>query len=127
MRPAILLTFALTACFADETVAGYATDGAVYRLVELNGAPFEASATMTFGDNGAISGDAPCNGYSGRQSAPYPWFELGPLRATKRACPDLEAENTFFRTLSQMTQAEVSGPILILSGEDGDVMMFDAR
>ena len=127
MRPALLLSFAVVACFADETVAGYTTDGAVYRLVELNGAPFDASATMTFGDNGAISGDGPCNRYSGRQSAPYPWFELGPLRATKRACPDFEAESTFFRMLSQMTQAEVSGPNLILSGEEGDVMVFDAR
>ena len=127
MRTSILLPFALAACFADETVAGYATDGAVYRLVELNGTAFDASATITFGDDGAVSGEGPCNRYSGRQSAPYPWFELGPLRATKRACPDLEAEGTFFRMLSQMTQAEVSGPILILTDEDGAAMVFDAR
>ncbi|WP_425039409.1 META domain-containing protein [Primorskyibacter sp. S187A] len=130
MRRAALmlgLTLALGACRADESVAAYGAGETLWQLVRIDGAPFEAHATMRFGESGAVFGQAPCNSFSARQSAPYPWFELGPIRATKRACPDLEAEARFFASLGEMTLSEVSGTVLVLSNDAGRSMEFRAE
>lgn len=116
-------TLLLSAC-KDETISGYADAGAVWSLVELDGTAFPASATLSFPEKGRIAGQAPCNTYSGTQTAPYPWFETGPILSTKRACPDLNAETAFFAALSVMSIAEVSGGTLILSNEAGREMVF---
>jgi heat shock protein HslJ len=113
----------LSAC-KDETISGYADAGAIWSLVELDGSAFQASATLNFPEKGRIVGNAPCNSYSGTQTAPYPWFETGPILSTKRACADLDAETAFFAALSEMRIAEVSGSTLILSNEAGREMVF---
>jgi heat shock protein HslJ len=110
----------------DETVSGYATPGVTWTLAELGGAPYPARATLTFPEEGRIAGEAPCNGYSATQSAPYPWFEAGPIATTKRACPELAAEAAFLDALARVTLAEVTGEVLILSTEDGFEMVFHA-
>ncbi len=116
----------MTAGCKDETISGYADTDASWELIELDGTLFPAKATISFPEKGRISGQAPCNSYFGTQSAPYPWFETGPIAATKRACPDLPAEGAFFNALEQMSIAEVSGNTLILSNEDGRQMIFKA-
>ena len=122
----VLIAFALLSC-ADETVSGYADSDAVYSLTEFDGAAFSSTATITFPEAGRVAGEAPCNLWSATQSAPYPWIELGPIAATRRACPDLEAETMFFEALGAMTIAEVSGDVLILSNDGGRSMVFQAR
>lgn len=117
-------TLFLGAC-GDETVTAYA-DMDSFVLTSINGTPFEASATLNVGDAGRISGTAPCNSYNAAQTAPYPWFALGPIAATRRACPDLAAESAYFETLSQMTNVEVVGSVLILRNDTGAEMVFDA-
>ena len=127
MRTALLaLTLAFLGC-GDETVSGYASPGATYRLVEVSGAPFAARATITFPEEGQVAGEAPCNRWSAAQNVPYPWFELGPVAATRRACPGLEAEGLFFSMLGKMSLAEVQGPVLILSNDVGAEMVFEAE
>lgn len=79
----------LVGCTPDETLTGYAPQGIEYRLTELDGAPFPAHATLSFGENGQISGQAPCNSYFSTVTAPYPWFGLDAIGATRRACSDL--------------------------------------
>lgn len=123
MRLLPLLFLPLAAC-ADETISGYADPDATYRLAEIGGTAFPASATIAFPAEGEVRGTAPCNAWSATQSAPYPWFTLGPIAATRRACPDLAAEMLFFDTLARMTLAEVQGQVLILSSEDGTEMVF---
>lgn len=129
MKPFFLLPVAaamfLTAC-KDETISGYANPDTRWALVELDGVPFPANATISFPEKGRIAGQAPCNSYSGTQTAPYPWFETGPIAATRRACPDLAAESAFFEALAQVRIAEVSGDTLILSNEDGRELVFKA-
>ena len=120
-----LLVF-LVGC-GDETLTGYADPAAVYVLEEIDGVAFPARATIQFDQPGQILGEAPCNRYSGPQSAPYPWFEPGPLAVTRRACPDLAAEGQFLAALQAMRIAEVNGPVLILSTETGREMVFRAR
>jgi len=120
-----LITLGLTAC-KDETISGFADRDTEWVLRDLNRKPFPARATIAFPDQGSIKGQAPCNRYASEQKAPYPWFEIGPIVATKIACENLDAEKTFFEALRQMRMAEVSGGVLILSNEAGQQMVFVA-
>lgn len=123
---AMLLILSVSAC-RDETLSGFATPDQVFALQELDGAPFPARATLSFPEPGRVTGNAPCNSYSGALTAPYPWFETGAIATTKRACPALAQETAFFTALSQMTLAEISGGVLILSNAAGRQMLFRAR
>ncbi|MFY0594825.1 MAG: META domain-containing protein [Cognatishimia sp.] len=118
---AILLL--INACVRDETLTAYGADGS-WKLHQLNGQPFSATATIRFSEDGQIDGDAPCNAYSAVQTAPYPWFELGPILSTKRACAALGVEQTYFAMLTEMTLAEVSGNVLILSNDADQTLLF---
>ena len=122
----VLLMFTLTGCKYDETISGYVDQRAEWVLVELDGKPFPARATITFPSKGRIAGQAPCNHYSATQSAPRPWFEAGPVISTKMACPDLAAEQRFFKALGEMTLVDVLGNVLVLSNETGRDMVFKA-
>lgn len=120
-----LLSF-IPACQADETLRAYGAADQLWVLTEIDGQPFLASATLTFPDEGTIAGNAPCNGYSASMSVPYPWFEVGPILSSKRACPSLAAETEFFDALESMTLSEVLGDVLILSTVEGRKMVFKA-
>ncbi len=129
MKAALLLALflalpaVLAAYLVDETVSGYA-DGEVYRLIELDGAPFTARATLDVSTPGQVSGEGPCTRFSAAQSVPYPWIEIGPIRATKRACPQLAEEAVYFTALSEMSLAEALGNILILTNDKGRELVF---
>ncbi|MEL6551099.1 MAG: META domain-containing protein [Pseudomonadota bacterium] len=116
----------LAACGPDETISGFLDPSETWQLAELDGAPWAAEATLSFPEAGRVTGRGPCNAFNATQSAPYPWIEIGPLAATRRACPELAAETRFFEALSAMAIAEVSGDVLLLSGEDGREMVFRA-
>ncbi len=127
LRSVVLLPFiALFQCDRDESVAAYGAADRTWTLQEIDGQPFVASATISFPEAGQIAGRAPCNSFSGTLDAPYPWFEITDLAATRAACPDLEAEGAYFAALMAMTQSEVSGDVLILRNEDGHEMLFKA-
>ena len=123
---ALFTLLALAACNSDETLTAYADGVTVFALETLNGAPFTARATIDISEPGRVTGQAPCNRYFAAQTAPYPWFKLGPVGATKMACPDLNQEGAFLRALSQMTLSEIAGSTLILSNDAGQEMVFQA-
>ena len=81
---------------------------------------------MQFPSKGKIAGKAPCNSYSATMTDPYPWFEIGPIAATRMACPALDAETTFFNALASMSQSEILGGTLILRNDAGAEMVFKA-
>ncbi|MFK7869705.1 MAG: META domain-containing protein [Roseobacter sp.] len=117
----------LSACDKDETITAYGAAGKTWSLVELDGEAFPASATLTFPEPGQFSGRAPCNSFSGSVTVPYPWFEAGPVAATRAFCQDQEAEDRFFQALGAVTIAEVAGDTLELSNpDDGRSMVFKA-
>ncbi|WP_420857307.1 META domain-containing protein [Marivivens marinus] len=124
--PLVLLPFLLAACDPDESLTAYGAADTVWQLETLDGAPLGAAATVEFPEPGQIAGQAPCNRFFGEQRAPYPWFEVGPLAATRMACPDLDKEQNFLSALAAMTEVEVAGDILILRGDDGREMLFRA-
>lgn len=123
---ALISILAVTGCQKDETVKAYGAADKVWRLVELDDAPVTYSATLMFPETGRIAGKAPCNTYTGSMTVPYPWFEAGPLAATRMACPDLDAETLFFAALSDMSLSEVLGDTLLLSNDEGRTMVFKA-
>ena len=125
----ILLSLSLLALLAackDETLSGYAPEDTTWVLESLSGTPFTAHASLQFPAEGNISGKAPCNSYSARQTVPYPWFSVDAIAATKMACPQLAEETQFFDALQAMTLSEVSGDTLILSNDAGQQMVFRA-
>lgn len=124
IRAMFIAAAMLASCEKDETLTAYGAGDFVWQLAEVNGVPYQPTATIDFTTLGTISGQGPCNSYSASQTAPYPWFAPGPIRATRRACPDLEAETAFFGALAKMTLAEVLGPVLILSNDAGDQLVF---
>ena len=126
LRISLILLVLLPACRDDESVRAYGAADKQWRLIELNDQPFIAKATLTFPEEGRIAGSAPCNSYSGTMTVPYPWFEAGPIAATKRACPDLAEESAFFAALDAVTLSEVLGDTMILSNTDGLSMVFKA-
>ncbi len=127
LRYALMLPLmGLFQCYRDETVAAYGAADRIWSLQEIDSQPFSAKATLQFPAAGEVAGSAPCNTYTGTLNAPYPWFEISDLAATRRACEALEAEGFYFAALLAMTQAEVSGDVLILRNDDGNEMVFTA-
>ncbi|MCK8463904.1 META domain-containing protein [Aliiroseovarius sp. S1339] len=131
MKNTLLITATLAALTLvgckDETISGFADRKAVWKLLEIDRKPFDADATISFPKPGLINGQAPCNTYSSEQKAPYPWFEIGPIAATRMACEDMDAESNYFTALTQMRQVETSGDMLIMSNEAGRQMVFLAQ
>ena len=118
-----LLSF-IPACQPDETLRAYGAADRIWTLTEIDDENFEATATLQLSEEGTVSGKAPCNSYSAGMSVPYPWFEVGPIRSTKRACSELEQEFAFFEALKAMSLSEVLGDVLILSTPEGRKMVF---
>ena len=116
-----------SACVPDERVASFIEPTVEYYLIDLDGAPFDGTATISFPETGKVVGQAPCNRYFAAQTEPYPWFSLEGIGATRMACLDLNLESAFFAALEEMTLSEVSGDTLILSNTDGRQMVFVAR
>lgn len=119
---ALAVLLVLGACAADETVSGYAGIGSSWALSPEAG--FGDRVTLSLPEPGRVAGQAPCNRYNAAQTAPYPWFELGPIASTRMACPELQKEAAFFAALGSMTISEVSGDVLILSNEAGESLTF---
>ena len=126
MRIALIVTLLLNGCAGDETISAFADRDAVYVLRDIDGTAFTPKATIAFPAKGEAQGAGPCNAWSADQSAVYPWFELGPIAATKTACPDLDAEGVYFAALAAARFVEVQGPVLILTSEDGAELTFNA-
>ncbi len=122
----LMITLALTACQGDETLSAYGAAQRDWRLVEMDGQAVKAPVTLRFPEAGQITGTGPCNSFSATQTAPYPWFGIGPIASTRSACPNLAAEAAFFRALEAMELAEVLGDTLILSTAQGRQMLFKA-
>jgi heat shock protein HslJ len=96
-----------------------------WHLIAIDGKIAPADATLVFQGENGISGTAPCNSWSARNSAAYPALQLEGIRATKRACDQLAEENRFFRSLTAMQTAEIEDEThLFLRGPDGRTMEF---
>ncbi|WP_157791910.1 META domain-containing protein [Pseudorhodobacter sp. MZDSW-24AT] len=96
-----------------------------WKLVAIDGQPFLAEARIDLATPGEVTGQGPCNRFSGRYDGTLPDFRPGALVSTRMACADLAAESAMFAALEGMTRAEVTGPTtLLLTGPKGGSMEF---
>lgn len=125
MRPPLVCALLLAACSPlPDTVGEAAPDGVVWRLVEANDRAVAYAATIQLFSTGKVTGSGPCNRFTASQSAPLPWVEIGAIAATRRACPELDAEAEYFRLLAAMDFAEVAGDGLLLTNGAGESLFF---
>ena len=120
MRKLIAL-LALSACMqapAQPVATG------VYRLTSINSAPFAARATISFATPGQVSGNAPCNSYSGQLTAALPEFATSGIMSTEMGCAALADEGVFFAALATMTRADTAATQVVLSNPAGGRMVF---
>lgn len=121
------LLFSVTACTGDETVTGYGAAGKLWVLKEIDGQPFSARATLSFAEDGSVTGKAPCNTFGASQSEPYPWIKITGMRVTRSICPEIQAEQAFFSALGEMELVEVLDNTMLLKTEAGREMLFHAE
>lgn len=98
--------------------------GTTWQVSAINGEDFEGTATLTFAEDGQISGKAVCNNYTGSLSGDAELFQIGPMAVTKMACPDMAAEDAFLKALGAMTKGEETDGILTLRGTGDAEMTF---
>lgn len=116
-----LLIIGLTLFTACEE-AGQDLPQGTWMLTELRGETFSAPTTIAFSEGTGISGKAACNRYHAALEGRYPAFTVGPIVATRMACPDLPAESAYFEALGAVTGARMGDGVLILS--DGEVTLL---
>lgn len=115
---------ATTSCTAEDTGGGPPAPDALWQLAALDGTAFEQRATLAFSDAGSVRGQAACNSYAAPLTADWPAFGLGPMRVTRMACPDADAEDAFLAALAAMSEARLEDGMLILAGAGGRQMIF---
>ncbi|CUH53964.1 META domain-containing protein [Shimia marina] len=118
------LALILANCAPTETVTQYGGSAYDWRLTEIDGTAVRFDATLTLAESGAVDGTGPCNGFSGRQSAPYPWISIQIDFVEELYCSGIDHEETYLTALSEMTLVEVAGPTMIMSNEAGRQMVF---
>lgn len=121
---ALILALALAGCLKDETISGRTAPSDVWVLNLIGQTPVTERITIRFPEQGRVTGDAPCNSYFAEQSAPMPWIDLGPIGATRSACPALNLETRYFGLLEQMALVEVLGNTLLMTAEDGMTLTY---
>ena len=106
--------------------------GTEWQLVQLGGEtiqPREGSFTITLSaEKGQISGVGACNRISGTyKSDEKRSLRIGPLAATRMACPDLEREQAFIEALESATHYDMDGPMLLILADGELRAVFQAK
>jgi len=123
------LALTLTGCNLTTPQPGGAPTGAnAYEMEDVVWvAPAFDDATLQF-SGGQMSGQAPCNGYSGENLATWPAFDFdaGEVAVTLMACPNDALETAFFAALRAATRAAITGDgALVLSNAAGPLIRFE--
>lgn len=88
------------------------------------------TVTMTFTDDGKVSGSAGCNQYSGRYEAEGSKFRFIAPAATRRMCPGagvMEQEQSFLKALEAVTTMRVEGSRLEFRDDKGALQVTANR
>lgn len=117
-RAALLLAaiFAAGAAFADETTVVTDFSKMDWRLVSVDEVRLGAEVTLNLGEPARVTGQGPCNRYFADLAQDGSAFKLGPIRATRMACPDLGKEAAYFIALQAVDTIEKTAGFLRLTG-----------
>jgi putative lipoprotein len=123
------------AAAATSSAASDATDAhsglaGTYRVTTLKGAAAPAGMgdqplTVTFDrDQQQIAGFSGCNRFTGSFEVDGDRLSIGGMASTMMACPDgMEVERNFLAALATVTGHAREGGAVLLTGEDGVVLM----
>ena len=106
----------------SETLAGRES-----KLESLGGEAIPAATggrpvTVMFAADGRVSGSGGCNRFSGSYTLSGDALELGPLAATKMACPAMELESRVFAALQAVRRWKVAAGSLELADASGKAL-----
>jgi heat shock protein HslJ len=85
-------------------------------LTHVDGAAVSYSARLNLSQAGQVTGQAPCNSYFADVTLDGAAFTLGPIGATKMACPQMGDEADFLVALGGVQTIELSADRLVLRG-----------
>ena len=99
---------------------------ALAALLSLAGSEWGASRTDQYIQfrEGRVAGHSGCNQYTGSFTQDGESLKLGPLAATKMACPPdrMKQEQAWFEMLDKVRGFEATHLLLKLKGTDGNVI-----
>jgi heat shock protein HslJ len=110
----------LSACGSKKTSADLS--GTSWTLVSYGPTGSQTPAapgiktSLNFGNDGQVSGNVGCNGFSGSYEVKGGTIVFGPLAATLMACPEpqMTQEGTVFQVMSGTVHFEVAGNTLTI-------------
>lgn len=78
--------------------------------------------SITFSTDGTVAGFGGCNRFTGSYLATDTTIDIGPLAATRRACPEpvMDDEMAFFRLLESVDRYDISGRTLTMQDPDNN-------
>lgn len=120
----VIVALGVSACAPTETVTQYGGAAYEWKLSEIDGSAVGYDAQLAFTPDGSVHGEGPCNGFSGRQSKPYPWVSIQIDFVEELYCSGIDNEEAFLNALTEMTLIEVSGPNMVMSNDAGRQMAF---
>ena len=88
--------------------------------------PNDSGMFVRFTVDGSINGNGGCNGFFGSLEKTDSGIAIGPLGATRRACPApiMDRESAFFEALQKTTKFQSGSDRLQLLG-DGDLLLAE--
>jgi heat shock protein HslJ len=128
-RAVIALSLAvLAACAPAAPPVADGLAGTSWRLVAIGGVAVPGDlagpVTLTFGEGGSFAGQAPCNRYSGTNTAGLPGFRATAIGGTEMACDRLALEGDYYAALMAMEVARATPGRLVLSNRAGGSVDF---
>ncbi len=104
------LFLSLSLAMAGCATASPQLAGSEWRPTEIGGAgvPAEPEMFVRFGGEGRLEGHGGCNGFFGSYELKGDKIEIGPLGATRMACPEpiMDAEQRFMNVLGSAKRIE---------------------
>lgn len=125
----------VTVTVAGQTYQGCGGDtatlltGSEWRVAQIQGVDAASVApTMTFGEDGSLTGTGSCNRFSATYEITGEGIEIGPALATRMACTDEtlnQQETRFFSLLEEITRFDVVEGRLQMYTQDTVVLVAD--
>jgi len=127
MKKCLLILFALclvlSACSAEDATASLIGSWNLTAYGSAN-APTpvvpNSQAQLTFDDNGIVSGNSGCNGFSGGYMVQSDQITFNEIISTLMACdsPLMEQEEAVFQVITETASFKVDGNTLTLTNND---------